>query len=44
MRRWLRAEGGLQTLEWVAIGRVILVLLGVMALGLRIHWEGTRRI
>jgi hypothetical protein len=28
---WLRGERGLQTLEWVALGLVILALIGAVA-------------
>ena len=31
MRRWAKGERGLQTLEWVAIGLVILALMGAVA-------------
>jgi hypothetical protein len=31
MRRWVRGSRGLQTLEWVAIGLVILALVGAVA-------------
>ncbi len=32
IRRWMRGSKGLQTLEWVAIGLVILALIGAVAL------------
>jgi hypothetical protein len=31
MRRWIRGSRGLQTLEWVALGLVILALMGAVA-------------
>jgi hypothetical protein len=33
--RWVRGSKGLQTLEWVAIGLVVVALLAALAFGLR---------